>query len=176
MKLIISFFTAALVLIGGPAFAVADDATDTPQVLYPLHTWHKGQIRIAIQGPTDTHGLRRFAREVDSKLPGVTIYENSRCVNHPHAECVKVRFKHYGKTNWYAETAMYDPTREIRVNLDLPNDHPHAVMCHEFGHILGLQHHKMDGVDGGEPNVIHLSEEEQNALNNAYQIRSGGLD
>lgn len=161
-----------------PAFAVASDATPTAEVLYPLHTRVDGQIRIVIQGPRYTHGLRAFAREADAQLPGVTIYPHSTCKAHPRAECVKYSARHYGANkNWYAQTVMIDPTRMIMVNLDLPNDHMHAVVTHEFGHVLGLGHHAdPDGVCGGVSNITHLSQGELDALNAAYPITSGGLD
>ena len=44
----------------------------------------------------------------------------------------------------------------------------YADICHEFGHVLGMGHHKKLGVDGRTGGVIHLSRPEKRALRKAY--------
>jgi len=169
--LVVAIAAALSLLAPAAAHAVADDATPRPEVLWPIPPQAEMSgpaVQIAIC--SGTNGIRRFAREADRKIGGIRIYTGRHaCRNHPRAARVRVVARHYGDTGWYAETSFPDwDRRRVEVNLDLPNDHPHAVVCHEFGHVLGLQHHRMLGVDGRTPNVVHFSRAELKALRAAY--------
>lgn len=154
-------------LLAAPANALADDATPRPEVQWPL-----AMRTITLETPAGGHGVRKFAREVDSELAGVKVLEHGVCKNRPNTTCVRVVSKHYGDTGWYAQTVFKDWNRRvIQINLDLPNDHPYAVIAHEFGHVLGLGHHAMEGVDGCSPNVVHFSDVELKVLRRAYLKR-----
>lgn len=165
-RLVAGILAAIVTMIPVAAHGVAADATKNPEVLWPL-----ADTRLAICGHYGSaSAIRRFAREVDREIDGLRIFTGRHaCRNHPKATQVPIRERHYGDTDWYAETVFVGPYRRaIRVNLDLPNDHPHAVVCHEFGHVLGLQHHRRLGVDGRRPNMTHLSHSELRALRQAY--------
>lgn len=170
---LIAGILAAVVMALAPtaAHAVADDATRNPEVLWPLVTQTSGPTGLTICGHFGSAaGIRPFAREVDREIGGLRIYTSRHaCRKHPGAIKVRIRERHLGDTGWYAATFFKRPDlRVIKVNRDLPNTHPHAVVCHEFGHVLGLQHHRRLGVDGRRPNMTHLSHAEVRALRQAY--------
>jgi hypothetical protein len=165
-RLVAGVLAAIVTMLPVAAHGVASDATRNPEVLWPLAT-----PKVAICGRFgDASGIRPFAREVDQEIPGLRIFTGRHaCRDHPHAVRARVRERHYGDTGWYAQTVFARPDlRVVEINLDLPNDHPHAVVCHEFGHVLGLQHHRRLGVDGRRPNMTHLSRAEVRALRQAY--------
>jgi hypothetical protein len=160
------------VLLAAPAHAVADDATDRPEVLWPLTKAPDGQADLVIMG-ANLWGLRTFAKEADGELDGVRIFRHGKCRDHKWATCVRVHHEDLGDNGVLAWTTFDDEHghRDITINTHYDETDPalrYAIMCHEFGHVLGMQHHKMHGVDGGWSNEVHLSSSEQRALNRAY--------
>lgn len=172
--------TALLVLLvalvlatrAGAAHAVAADATDRPEVLWPLPESPQGQAVLVIEGD-HLWGLRKFAKEADGELRDVRIFRHGACRDHRWATCVKVKHKDLGDNGVLAWTEFHDDrgARTITINTHYQQTDPairYAIMCHEFGHVLGMQHHKMHGVDGGWSNEVHLSHAERKALRAAY--------
>lgn len=153
------------------AHAVADDATDHPQVLWPLTLSPQGTANITIQGG-NAWGLRKFAQEANRELPGVRVF-SGRCADHPWSTCVVVHHNDLGDNGVWAWTTFDDEQqhRDITINTHYQVQDPairYAIVCHEFGHVLGMQHHKRHGVDGGWSNEVHLSPSELHALRSAY--------
>lgn len=164
----------ALVLAtrAGAAHAVAADATDRPEVLWPLVESPRHQAVLVIEGE-HLWGLRKFAKEADGELKPVRIYRHAKCRDHKWATCVRVHHKDLGDNGVLAWTTFDDEHghRDITINTHYSETDPalrYAIMCHEFGHVLGMQHHKMHGVDGGWSNEVHLSRAEKRALRAAY--------
>lgn len=168
MKYLIVIALALFSLIyATPANAVADDATPTAQVTYPLP-----MQRVQIEGGQGT-GIRTIARELDSSVAGLRIFMRGTCKARPDAVCVRIQKRHYGDTGWYAQTTFPDWNRRvIQVNLDAPHYSNYAVIVHEFGHVVGLHHHAQEGVCGASPDVLHFSSPELKVLRAAYPKRN----
>ena len=146
----------------------AAEPTLGPAVLNPLPNQ-----RLTIEVIGEGFGVRTFAREVDAQLEGLLIYPRGSCAKRKKTTCIRVVSDHYGDSGWYATTlsSLWNE-RTIYVNLDAPHHDPYALMAHEFGHILGMDHHLGEGVCGATPDVRHLSESELAVLNAAYPVDS----
>lgn len=154
----------------------AADATPTPEVVYPIvrPAETSGPIQIQIDAPKSAWGLRKAAREDDRLLKGVRIHTHGKCSDRPRALCVKVTVGDFGE-GWYALTSFPKiDKRTIQFNTHYTDYKFHAAAAaHEFGHVLGLGHHLMHGVDGRFPNELHLSKSELHVLRAAYLVWRG---
>lgn len=174
MRAAIASFLIAMSIIAGaaPADAVASDATDTPEVLWPIPrpAETSGPITVQLEGAKGhAWGIRKFAHEADKQIPGLRIFIHGKCSDRPRAMCVHLTVADYGDTGWGAVTQFTRPEyRDVFMNTYYDYGEFYAEACHEFGHVLGMQHHKMHGVDGGWPNEVHLSDAELDALHAAY--------
>lgn len=164
----------ASIVIADRADAVAEDATPTPVVKYPVGIKpgnNSGVTRLHVEGAIDkARGLRKFIRESDRALPGMRITRHGSCAERPRAVCVQVVVDDFDN-NYYASVLISpDPTATRYMHFNSSNPHylPQAVAAHEFGHILGLGHHAKRGVCGGEPDELHLSRVEKRVLRKAY--------
>lgn len=153
------------------AHAVATDATPHPAITSPIirPAETSGPVKLQLDGGYGT-GIRRIAREADEKIGGLKILRRGSCDRMSRNTCLRIKYVHRPNAGWYAQSfAKSIDRRVIQVNLDVPNGKPYAVICHEFGHILGLAHHAEKlGVDGGVPDLIHFSRHELQALRAAY--------
>lgn len=173
---LVAYIVVALVasiVIADRADAVAEDATPTPVVKYPLYPTHyKGvAIRVQVEAPAEAWGIRKFAREVDPQLPGVRIHTRGTCEDRPRAVCVRVNVADFGATPWLGQAHVGSQDRAVDLNTHYGNTyaaHHYAAAAHELTHALGLGHHAKRGVVGGWPDVIHLSWVEKRALRQAY--------
>ena len=119
--------------------------------------------------------LRETSRAVralvaEMRAAGVLIFTGG-CKAHPHATCLRVHKADFGDNGMYAWTTFSDEKghRDIFLNTHYQDaSGKYADICHEFGHVLGMGHHKKLGVDGRTGGVIHLSRPEKRALRKAY--------
>lgn len=162
--------TLALALLTLAAPATGHD-TRGPHVDMPLRTWDSGVTPIQIEGPRNIWGLRPFAKQVAHDVRGVHVRVRGTCAQRPNFNCVKIVVGDYGPTDWYA-LHYWDSSskRRIYLNSYYRKEHPRptAIVRHEFGHALGLSHHKRHGVVGGWANETKLSPAEKRALRRHY--------
>lgn len=134
---------------------------------------------LQVEAPRWSWGVRHFAREVAREVPGLRIRTRGTCAANPRAVCLRVVIGDWSDeqmhrmtpgVGWYALTSYPRPSlRVIRLNERVtPTANRYAVMAHEFGHVLGLGHHRMHGVDGGWADEVHLSRSEIRVLRRAY--------
>lgn len=164
---------AALILASQTnAHAVADDATPRPEVLWPLPKMNpNAPTGIALQGH-HMWNLRHFTNEADRQLSGIRIFNKGGCDAHPYATCVHFKRKDLGDNGVLAWTVFGDGTRDITINTHYAKPSAadrYAIVVHEFGHVLGMQHHKMLGIDGRTGGVVHLSGPELKILRKIYR-------
>lgn len=173
---------AALAFLPTPAHAAASDAEPLARVVYPLAPTHgKGTItKVQIEGSADDWGLRQFAASVDAQFEGLKVRTWGTCAERPTWACVTVT------------TGAWDPTQQLEIggtpfmglttypgynhrgvylNSFYTPISAYAVAAHEFGHVLGLNHHQQDGVCGAVPDVTTLGAAEVQALTPYYGYR-----
>lgn len=146
------------------------NATYWPLVAYPVGTNHGtgAPTVLAVDAPHDAWGqaLRRFGRYVNTQHLGVRVLVHRTCSEAPSDPCVALR-EDSSCSDCGAETSMGDPSlRVIDVAASWASNTTIAYpfMAHEFGHVLGLEHHDHHGVDGAWPNEVTFSNPERQAL------------
>lgn len=168
---------AAVLVMAAPAHGLDPNATPRPQIETPLPT-HHGRVLVAFDAPRNAWGMRTFASEADRLLPGVRIFTRGTCADHPRATCVRVftgkwgdpEQRHIAGVEGWGAVTIYrsSSVREVWLNEQTPTAKRYATAVHEFGHILGLNHHAQHGVCGGWPDETRLSRPEVRALRAAY--------
>jgi hypothetical protein len=179
---------ALALLVGAvllPAAPAAADADPLARVVYPLAPTHaKGTVtKVQIEGSADDWGLRQFAATVDAQFAGLKVRTWGTCAQRPTWACVTVTTGAWddaqqlevsrgttgflGLTDYtgYNRRAVYLNTRYLTAEY---NVNPYAVAAHEFGHVLGLNHHQQDGVCGAVPDVTTLGVAEVQVLTPYY--------
>jgi hypothetical protein len=179
---------ALALLVGAvllPAAPAAADADPLARVVYPLAPTHaKGTVtKVQIEGSADDWGLRLFAARVDAQFAGLMVRTWGTCAQRPTWACVTVTTGAWddaqqlevsrgttgflGLTDYtgYNRRAVYLNTRYLTAEY---NVNPYAVAAHEFGHVLGLNHHQQDGVCGAVPDVTTLGVAEVQVLTPYY--------
>lgn len=193
MEPIKKLLVAALMLAGVtllPSPAAASDSEPLARVVYPLAPTHaKGTVvKVQIEGSSDDWGLRQFASSMDVRYPGLKVRTYGTCAQRPSWACVTVTtgnwdpdqqmqvsrgYTHFlGLTDYpgYNHRAVYLNAYYLTPEYDV---NAYAVAAHEFGHVLGLNHHQQDGICGAVPNVTALSWAEDKALRPYYGKRLG---
>lgn len=187
--------TAFVLLVGVSSLAptspaYADDAEPLARVVYPLTATHaKGTVvKVQIEGSADDWGLRQFAATVDARFPGLKVRTWGTCAQRPTWACVTVT------------TGTWDPAQQLEVSRGATHFlglmdytgynrravylnsfyltpeysvNTYAVAAHEFGHVLGLNHHQQGGVTSTGSNATALSWAEDKALRPYYGKRLG---
>lgn len=181
LRFLAPVLVALAILTATPAHALDPNATPSPVIETPLPTTH-GVVRVAFDAPPGkAWGMRTFAREADRLLPGVRIFTHGTCAAHPRATCVRVftgkwgdpEQRHIAGTEGWGAVTIYRSSRvrEVWLNEQTPRAKRYAAAVHEFGHILGLNHHAMHGVCGGWSDETRLSRPEVRALRAAYPAK-----
>jgi len=174
IRLLLAVVAAVLVTSPAPAHATDPHAV----VSFPLEDRRDHPVtRVHVQAPRDVWGLRSFLREVNRADLNLNISMYGPCSRYPGAACVNIRVHHWTPsqqrrhidTEWWGLAHLNRPDyRKLWLNRTVPIDLRYAVAVHEFGHILGMDHHKDLGIVGRTPNVTKLSPAELTALRKVY--------
>lgn len=147
-----------------------EDRDPVPTMTWPIVNVNGGYIRMAVD--TNGHGyhLRRFTGEVKRKVPDVFRFPYvDRCKQDKKRDgCVQIRVCRCGLTGWAGQAKVGPQHRVIWLNKSYDHHCWRCVVIHEFGHVLGINHHDKHGVVGAWPDEIHLSDAEVQCLERAY--------
>jgi hypothetical protein len=188
LLVVLALLVGAVLLPTAPA--AASDAELVPRVVYPMHANNpRGTlVRVQIEGTADDWGVRQFAATMDARWPGLKVRTWGTCAQRPTWHCVKVINGVWdpaqqleltkGQTQFLGLAAYPFPNvREIYLNsFYLTPEYSintYAVAAHEFGHILGLNHHQQDGICGAVPDRTELGWAEDKALRPYYGKKLG---
>lgn len=185
MKRTILSVLAGAVLALLPQGAAHADADPLARVVMPLAPTHaKGTVtKVQIEGSADDWGLRQFAATVDAQFAGLKVRTWGTCAQRPTWACVTVNTGVWDDASQLvvsrgttAFLGLTDYTGYNRRSVYLNafyldgrfNVNQYAVAAHEFGHVLGLNHHQQDGVCGAVPDVTTLGVAEVKVLTPYY--------
>lgn len=157
---------------------VDPNADDRPTIREPIGVKDRndsGRVKLQIMGEVTYPGLSAIADEANDLLPDVRIWNGlggTTCADRPEAVCCRVEVLDLGDNGAYALTYVWPdaPTHYRLMQFNTFYDHPipEALSAHEFGHVLGMGHHRLHGVDGGWPDELHFSDSERNCLTRVY--------
>lgn len=186
MKIIGTIVAALIATLATTAGAGADVPPENASVDFPLYRQAdaapSGDTVIQLEAPGRSWGLRPLAQSIDASIDGLTIKTNGTCASDPTAICVRVVFDYwsaeeqaaitYGESStWGGVCICDDPSsRVIYVNRRTTYAGPERaqVTAHEFGHALGLGHHRSEGLTSYAHATEVLSVDELVVLRNWY--------
>jgi hypothetical protein len=186
MKRTVSLLLAAVVLALLPQAPAQADTVAVPYPLFPNNA--KGTlVKVQIEGSADDWGLRQFAEQMDDRWPGLRVRSHGTCAQRPSWHCVRVTTGSWnpdqqlvvsrGTTHFLGLTDYTARGRDVYLNsFYLTPEYsvsPAAVAAHEFGHVLGLNHHEQGGITSTGSDAVALSWAEDKALRPFYGKRLG---
>lgn len=151
--------TVALLLTALTAPAHADEQEQLPwssTIEFPLYRKAAnvdGDALVQLEAPPAAFGLRRWAKQLDAQVDGLTIFTTGTCASRPEAVCVRYVFGTWSPaeqiaiagTVWGGVTTFPSPDeRTVLIVKVGPQRRP--AVAHELGHVLGLSHHSGKGV------------------------------
>lgn len=173
------------IVLASLATPVAANATETPddreafaRVTHPLppNNIRGTLVKVQIEGAGDDWGLRHFAEQMDDRWDGLRVRSHGTCAERPTYWCVRVSAGDWNPEQQVALAGVtflgvafsdgYD--RVVYLNEHYAVDNRYAVAAHEFGHVLGLNHHRQEGVCGIVPDQTSLSWAEDKAMRPYY--------
>ena len=139
-----------------------------------------GVHTVIVQGPDNMYGLRDTLANFETRTDGINYRygKGLKCADFPSVTCLRVKIYNWGPgkfpdpvTGPCSEVAQAcaqhggnDPTMWINRHQGTPD---RILMCHEWGHTIGLGHHSHRGCDGTH-GYKNLSDLELNALSAEY--------
>lgn len=133
-------------------------------------------VRMQIEGVGEDWGLRTFAEQMDARWQGLRVRSHGTCDERPTYWCVRVEVGTWDPDQQLA--LMGTPfmgvadigalDRTVYLNNYYEPVSKYAVAAHEFGHVLGLNHHQQEGICGIVPDQTELSWAEDRAMRPYY--------
>lgn len=174
----------SLSVFAAPAEAVASDSEPVARVISPLapNNAKSTLVRMQIEGSPNDWGLREFAETLDRRFVGLRVRSHGTCAERPEWACVQIVADTWTpeQQTEFAGTAFMAGTenmgynqRSVYLNNYYSPVSPYAAAAHEFGHVLGLNHHQQEGICGAIPDQTKLSWAEDKALRPYYGKRLG---
>lgn len=173
--------TAALASVLLLAPASNADVPVEPTLAYPINSAN-AEVVVQINAGPKTWHIKQAARKMDAVIDGLTIRTSGDCS--AADACVNVYVDHYDPPEMLALSYGQVPDwmgltefragneRVIYLNTYVMNNRQHRLhsAAHEFGHILGLEHHTAPGLMSVTPDqgTLELSADELALLQGWY--------
>jgi hypothetical protein len=143
---------AAVIILGLLLAASPARAQEAPKPIIQKAT-DRGILTVVVEAPHKAYGLRLTARYIDRRVAGLRIRSGLDATCIPDATCIRLDVEH-GRSvtcGWFTDIACAqiggnDPFFKVTTFWGSALDR--GLMCHEFLHTLGLQHHDRAGCLG----------------------------
>lgn len=194
LRRLIAATVAALATVAVATPAHADTEGYWPTIWAPMSNVDGGEIVVQLVAPDNSWQIRHAARRLAAQVGGITVRTTGDCTTGD--VCVHVVVDTFtpserltlsaGQTSRWSGLTTYDSTRDRTIYLALPRvtfdtrelrqaerRAQHHVAAHEFGHVLGLNHHRRVGLMSDVQQRVlltRLSDEEIALLRATYGL------